>query len=339
MKIAVFSAQPCDRQFLEERFLRDGGTQLAERAYHAVPLTMSTLALAQQCRAVSVFVNDQLDADVLGALSQMGVGAILMRCTGFNNLDTAAAARLGLFVARVPAYPPEAVAEHSLALILTLNRHTHQAYARVRDGNFALEGLIGSNLHGKTVGLVGVGKIGMAAARIFHGFGCHVLGCDPLVPAGFEQIGTMATLPDLLAASDIVSLHCPLLPSTRHMIDRAALARMKQGAMLVNTSRGGLVDTRAVIDALKAGKLGALAIDVYEQESALFFQDRSAEVIADDVFARLMTFPNVLVTGHQGFFTVEAMRDIADVTVHNLACFVNALPCENLVPGTSAAAA
>ncbi len=206
MKIAVFSAQPYDRQFLEERFLRDGSAQLAERVYHAVPLTMSTLALAQQCQAVSVFVNDQLDAAVLGALSQMGVGAILMRCTGFNNLDTAAAARLGLFVARVPAYSPEAVAEHTLALILTLNRHTHQAYARVRDGNFALEGLIGSNLHGKTVGLVGVGKIGMAAARIFNGFGCHVLGCDPLVPAGFEQIGSMATLPALLAASDIVSL-------------------------------------------------------------------------------------------------------------------------------------
>jgi D-lactate dehydrogenase len=332
MKIAVFSAQPYDRRFLDEALLQQPHGDQVELLYHAESLSVHSLPLAQQCEAVSVFVNDVLDAAVLAGLKALGVRAILMRCAGYNNLDAAAAARLGLFVARVPAYSPQAVAEHTLALILTLNRHTHRAYARVREGNFALDGLLGSNLHGKTVGLVGLGRIGLAAARIFTGFGCRVLGVDPAPPAQFTQV---STLPELLAQSDIVSLHCPLLASTRHMIDAPALARMKPGAMLVNTSRGALVDTGAVIAALKSHHLGALAIDVYEQEEGLFFHDHSADIPADDVFARLMTFPNVLVTGHQGFFTIEAMREISATTLSNLASFLDGTPCANLVPGTA----
>ena len=331
MKIAVFSAQPYDRRFLDAECRKSGGFEII---YFTEALSRQSTMLAQGCEAVCVFVNDVLDAPVLEALAQLGVRAVLLRCAGFNNLDTAAAARLGLFVARVPAYSPQAVAEHTLALILTLNRNTHRAHARIREGNFALDGLLGSNLHGKTVGVVGLGKIGMAAVRIFNGFGCTVLGCDPAPPPAFAAMGTLAPVATLLAQADIVSLHCPLMESTHHMIDARALSAMKPGAMLVNTSRGALIDTCAVIDALKSRQLGALAIDVYEQESELFFHDHSAEIIGDDVFQRLLTFPNVLVTGHQGFFTVEAMREIAQVTFGNLACHVNATACANAVPGT-----
>lgn len=338
MQIAIFSAQPYDARFLEEaRVQRPAGAGV-DLVCHTESLSLRSVALAQGCGAVCVFVNDMLDARVLEALAQLGVRAILMRCAGFNNVDAAAAQRLGLFVARIPSYSPESVAEHTLALILTLNRHTHQAYARVREGNFALNGLLGSTLHGKTVGLIGIGTIGLAAARIFKGFGCRVLGHDPSPLPEFASLGAQAALPDLLAEVDIVSLHCPLNDATRHLIDAAALARMKPGAMLVNTSRGELIDTSAVIDALKTRRLGSLAIDVYEQESELFFQDRSADIIADDVFQRLMTFPNVLVTGHQGFFTEEAMREIAATTFDNLACFLAGAPCANLVPGTASMA-
>ena len=330
MKIAVFSAQPYDRRFLDEACV--GRTEDAvQLIYFSESLALPSVNLARDCEAVCVFVNDRLDAPVLDALAGLGVRVVLLRCAGFNNLDTARAAELGLFVARVPAYSPEAVAEHTLALILTLNRHTHRAYCRVRDGNFALDGLLGSNLHGKTVGLVGLGKIGMAAARIFKGFGCTILGADPSVPDDFRALGQALPLGELLASADYVSLHCPLGPSTRHLIDAAALARMKTGAMLINTSRGGLIDTAAVIRALKSRQLGGLAIDVYEQENELFFHDRSADIIGDDVFQRLMTFPNVLVTGHQGFFTIEAMREIAQVTLHNLACYTTRQPCANRI--------
>ena len=333
MKIAVYSAQPYDRRFLNEALAADPAADRVELVYFAEALSEQSANLALGCEAVCVFVNDRLDAPVLEALAERGVRAILLRCAGFNNLDTASASRLGLYVARVPAYSPEAVAEHTLALILTLNRNTHRAHLRVRDGNFSLDGLLGSNLHGKTVGLIGLGKIGMATARIFHGFGCTVLGCDPTVPDGFAGVGRAVGLDELFTASDYVSLHCPLTPDTRHLINTGSLKRMKPGAMLVNTSRGGLIDTVAVIHALKARTLGALAIDVYEQESELFFQDRSADIIADDVFQRLMTFPNVLVTGHQGFFTIEAMREIAQVTLHNLDCFMAGRPSPNMVPG------
>jgi D-lactate dehydrogenase len=302
-----------------------------EFAYFEASLDVHTAALAQECEAVCVFVNDQLDAPVLQALHAMGVRAVLLRCAGFNNVDLAAAKALGFFVARVPAYSPEAVAEHTLALVMTLNRQTHRAYNRVREGNFMLNGLLGRTLHGKTVGLVGLGKIGLATARIFQGMGCSVLGYDPSPAPGFDGLGQRVALETLLARSDIVSLHCPLTPATQHLIDDAALTSMKPGAMLVNTSRGGLVDTDAVIRALKSRQLGHLAIDVYEQESALFFQDRSGEIIDDDVFQRLMTFPNVLVTGHQGFFTAEALQEISEITLQNLAHFAASTTCPNLV--------
>ncbi len=332
MKIAIFSAQPYDRRFLDEAMAGHGAHGTLELAYFSETLSVASVPLAQGCEAICVFVNDRLDAPVLEALAQRGVRAVLLRCAGYNQLDLACASRLGLFVARVPAYSPQAVAEHTLALLLTLNRHTHQAYARVRDGNFSLDGLLGSNLHGKTVGLIGLGKIGMAAARIFQGFGCTVLGSDLNVPEAFHAIGSAAPLAQVLGQADVVSLHCPLTPVTYRMIDAAALARMKPGAMLINTSRGALIDTAAVIAALKSRRLGALAIDVYEQESELFFHDRSAEIITDDVFQRLLTFPNVLVTGHQGFFTLEAMREIAQVTLHNLDCYRGHKPCANLIP-------
>lgn len=334
MKVAVFSAHTYDRLVLDEARHRLAACAAIDFVYHTESLTRESVALAQECGAICVFVNDVLDAPVLTALASAGVGAILLRCAGFNNLDVASAMGLGLFLARVPAYSPEAIAEHTLALILTLNRHTHRAYARVREGNFSLDGLMGSTLHGKTVGLVGIGRIGLAVARIFHGFGCRVLGYDPVEPVAFAQLGATSTLPQLLEEADIVSLHCPLLASTYHLIDRAALARMRPDAMLVNTSRGAVIDTGAVIDALKSGHLGALAIDVYEQESELFFSDHSSEIIADDLFERLMTFPNVLVTGHQGFFTREAMREIAETTIHNLLSFQTGSPCAHRVPGT-----
>ncbi|MBG3849332.1 2-hydroxyacid dehydrogenase [Xanthomonas sp. WHRI 8391] len=332
MKMAIFSTRPYDKRFLEEAKLRLREDSTAESVYFEASLDLQTVTLAQGCEAVCVFVNDQLDASVLQALHAMGVRAVLLRCAGFNNIDLVTAKALDLFVARVPAYSPEAVAEHTLALIMTLNRQTHRAYNRVREGNFMLNGLLGRTLHGKTVGLIGLGKIGLATARIFQGMGCDVLGYDPYPTPGFETLGQRVELETLLARADIVSLHCPLTPATQHLIDDAALTAMKPGAMLINTSRGGLVDTDAVIRALKSRQLGHLAIDVYEQESALFFQDRSGEIIDDDVFQRLMTFPNVLVTGHQGFFTAEALQEISDITLRNLADFAAGSTCANIVP-------
>jgi D-lactate dehydrogenase len=331
MKTAVFSARPYDERFLDEALARSGDAVLGEFAYFQASLGPATAALARSFDAVCVFVNDRLDPTTLEALHGAGVRAVLLRCAGFNNVDMAAATRLGLFVARVPAYSPEAVAEHALALIMTLNRHTHRAYNRVREGNFMLEGLLGVTLHGKTAGVVGTGRIGMATARILKGLGCTVLGCDPVPSPAFEGLGRMVPLGTLLAASDIVSLHCPLTGDTQHLIDARSLALMKPGAMLVNTSRGALIDTGAVIEALKSRRLGHLAIDVYEQESELFFQDHSGRIIDDEVFQRLMTFPNVLVTGHQGFFTVEALREIAGTTLDNLRHFAEGTPCPHRV--------
>lgn len=331
MKITVFSAQPYDQRFLDEANRHHFAHHNFEFTYQNVPLSLQTVALAQGSDAICTFVNDQLDAPVLETLKEYGVNAILLRCAGFNNVDLDAAERLGLFVARVPAYSPEAVAEHTIALILTLNRHTHRAYNRVREGNFMLEGLLGFTLHGKTVGVIGTGKIGLATARILKGFGCRLLGYDPMPAPEFKTLGDFVDLDMLLAQSDIVTLHCPLMDATRHIINERTLAEMKPGAMLVNTSRGGLVDTAAVIDALKSRQLGSLAIDVYEQESFLFFHDRSSDIIDDDIFQRLMTFPNVIVTGHQGFFTVEALREISEVTLRNLECLVNGTACSNVL--------
>lgn len=334
MKIAVFSSQPYDRRFLNEKADQRDARDAVELRFHTESLSLQSVSLAQGCQAICVFVNDVLDAEVLHALAHIGVRAILLRCAGFNNLDTEAARRLDFFVARVPAYSPEAVAEHALALTLTLNRRTHRAYARVREGNFALDGLLGTNLHGKTVGIIGTGKIGLATARIFNGFGCRLLGFDPFPSPAFEAFGEMVELSELLSESDFVSLHCPLTTDTHHLINGDTLNLMKEGAMLINTSRGALIDTQAVIEALKSRQLGSLAIDVYEQESNLFFEDRSGDIITDDIFQRLMTFPNVLVTGHQGFFTIEAMREIASTTFENLSAYQLGAECANLVPGT-----
>ena len=285
-----------------------------------VGLNATTARLADGHEGVCAFTNDTIDRAALEALRAAGVGVVLLRCAGFNNVDINAAAALGVTVLRVPAYSPHAVAEHTVALILTLNRRTHRAYARVREGNFSLQGLMGFDLHARTVGVVGTGKIGAVFARIMLGFGCEVLASDPSPDEACAAAGVRYTpLNDLLASSDIVSLHCPLTPKTKHLIDDDALARMKQGAMLINTGRGALVDTGALIRALKAGRLGSVGLDVYEEEADLFFRDLSEEVIHDDVFARLLTFPNVLITAHQAFFTRDALRGIAETTLRNAA--------------------
>ncbi|KAF2757770.1 putative D-hydroxyacid dehydrogenase [Pseudovirgaria hyperparasitica] len=317
MKLAVFSTQPYDQQFFEQCRAAKA-PQTLEIAYHSFPLSAETVALASGCESICVFVNDNLTEPVLEKLKMLGVRAILLRCAGFNNVDLKAAERLGFFVANVPSYSPEAVAEFAVTLVQTINRNTHRAYNRVREGNFALDGLLGRTLHGKTVGVIGTGKIGIAFARIMKGYGCRIVAYDVYRNPDFDSLGQYKTLEEVLPLSDIVSLHCPLIDSTRHLINSRALAQMKPGALLVNTSRGGLIDTTAVIQALKSKRLRGLALDVYEAEAALFYSDHSSDIIQDDVFQRLMTFPNVIVCGHQGFFTEEALAEIAEVTFTNL---------------------
>lgn len=319
MQVVVFSTRPYDRRFLEEANARHGH----ELRFLEARLDASTAATAAGAQAVCAFVNDVVDADVLARLHGLGVRLVTLRSAGFNHVDLEAAARLGIAVGRVPEYSPWAVAEYTVALILTLNRKIHRAHARVREGNFALDGLLGFDLHGRTVGVVGTGKIGECFARIMAGFGCHLLGSDPVVNPACEALGMRyVPLPELLAHSDVVSLHCPLNPATRHLIDDGALQAIQHGAMLINTSRGAVVDTAAAIAALKTGRLHSLGIDVYEEEADLFFRDLSDEVIHDDVFARLLTFPNVIVTGHQAFFTKDALQAIAETTLQNVRSFV-----------------
>lgn len=318
MKIAVFSTKPYDRQALAAANERHGH----ELVFFEPRLTRVTAELASGFDAVCPFVNDELDATVVAALADGGVRLLTLRSAGFNHVDLREATRRGMTVTRVPAYSPFAVAEHAAGLILTLNRHLHRAYARVREGNFSLEGLLGFDLHGKTAGVVGTGKIGLVFSRIMAGFGCRIVAHDPYPSEELRAIGgEYLPLDELLAVSDIVALHLPLTPETYHLIDAAAIERMKRGVMLINTSRGALVDTRAVIDGLKSGRIGALGLDVYEEEADLFFEDLSGTVIQDDVFARLLTFPNVLITGHQGFFTREALDSIAQTTLANATAF------------------
>lgn len=291
-------------------------------------LDAKSAILSQGFDAVCVFVNDIVDKTVIDQLAQFGVKCILLRCAGFNNVDLAAANVHNIKVCRVPAYSPEAVAEHCVALMLTLNRKTHKAYNRIREDNFDLNGLLGFNLFKKTIGIIGCGKIGLALVNILNGFDANVLVCDPYaVPGNY----TICDLDTLLSQSDVISLHCPLTEQTHHMINEHAFAKMKQGVMLINTSRGALVDSKACIGALKTKKLGYLGLDVYEQESELFFKDRSDEIMQDDVFSRLVSFPNVLVTGHQGFFTKEALSEIAQITVNNALEFANNQPLSNEV--------
>jgi len=318
VRVAVFSAKSYDREFLEAANAERGH----EMAFFAPHLGPDTVVLASGYPAVCVFVNDELDAGVVGKLAAGGTRLIALRCAGFNNVDLAAAAAAGIRVARVPAYSPHAVAEHAVGLMLALNRKIHRAFARVREGNLTLEGLLGFDIHGRTAGIVGTGRIGTCVARILNGFGCRLLGHDPYPNKECEELGLeYLPLPELLAESAIITLHCPLVPETHHMIDEEALGRMRRGVMLINTSRGALIDTRAVIAALKKGRIGHLGLDVYEEEADLFFEDLSAKVIQDDVFARLLTFPNVIITGHQAFFTREAMETIAGTTLANIAEF------------------
>jgi D-lactate dehydrogenase len=330
MKLAVFSAKSYDRKFLDAALkASQHSSSSVSIIYHDLALSVETVPLVKDVQAVCVFVNDTLDGPVLEALHDAGVRAILLRCAGYNNVDLKTAESLGMFVANVPSYSPEAVAEFALALVQTLNRNTHRAYNRTREGNFSLEGLLGKTLCGKTVGVIGTGRIGVAFARIIKGFGCTVYAYDPYQTDAFKQYGEYLSLEELLPKCDIISLHCPLMDSTKHIINHSTLKQTKKGAIIVNTSRGGLLDTKAVIDSLKSRHLGGLAIDVYEQESGLFYDDHSAHIIDDDVFSRLMTFPNVLVTGHQGFFTEEALQEIAECTLRNLVEFAEGRECKN----------
>lgn len=313
--MAVFSTKSYDREYLDKA----NEALQHELVYFESSLKPRTVKLAENFDAVCVFVNDLLTQEVIETLSSMKIRAIVLRCAGFNNVDIEAASRNGLQVLRVPAYSPHAVAEHAIALIMALNRKTHKAYNRVREGNFSIERLTGFELSGKTAGVIGTGRIGFAFASIMRGFGCNVVAYDvfpnpSLVDAGVAYL----TLHEVLRQSDIISLHCPLTPETHRMINSDTLAIMKRGAMLINTSRGKLVDTDAAIDALKEGRLGYLGIDVYEQEEKLFFKDLSEMVIPDDKIMRLMAFPNVLITAHQAYFTDNAMTQIANTTIQNL---------------------
>jgi len=314
VKTAVYSTHEYDRRFLSAHNEKHGH----DLVFLEPRLTRDTALLAAGCTAVCAFVNDQLDAGVLEKLASLGVRFLALRSAGFNHLDRQAAGRLGLIAARVPNYSPYAVAEHAIGLILTLNRRLHRAFNRVREGNFSLDGLLGFDLHGRTVGVVGTGQIGAAFARSMNGFGCRVLAHDVHRSPDLAGVVDYVSFDELLASSHIVSLHCPLTPDTYHLMSERSLGRMLPGAMLINTSRGALVDTAAAIEALKSGQLGSMGLDVYEEEADLFFEDLSDRVIQDDVFSRLLTLPNVLVTGHQAFFTEEALHAIAETTLANL---------------------
>ncbi|MBD2204693.1 2-hydroxyacid dehydrogenase [Calothrix sp. FACHB-1219] len=326
MKVAVFSTKAYDRQFLEAA----NNPKQHDLAFFEPRLNRDTAILAAGFPAVCAFVHDQVDASTLEILASHGTHLIALRCAGFNNVDLKTAAALGITVVRVPAYSPYGVAEHAVGLILSLNRKIHRAYNRVREGNFSLDKLLGFNLNGRTVGIIGTGKIGLILGQIMKGFGCHLLAYDVFRNQELEAIGgKYVELPELFANSDIISLHCPLTEDTYHLINEQAIAHMKPGIMIINTSRGALIDTEAVIAGLKSGQIGYLGVDVYEQESELFFEDLSDEIIQDDVFQYLTTFPNVLITGHQAFFTEEALRNISEATISNITDIEQGRPCQN----------
>ena len=328
MKVAVFSTKNYDRKYLE----------LVNVKYHFqieffdFMLNERTAKMAEGCDVVCIFVNDDGSRAVLEKLAKVGVKMIALRCAGFNNVDIQAAKELGIQVARVPAYSPEAVAEHTVGLMLTLNRRIHRAYQRTREANFSLEGLTGFNMHNRTVGVIGTGKIGIATMRILKGFGMHILAYDPFKNPAAEELGAeYVTLDELYARSHVITLHCPATPENYHLLNKAAFNKMKDGVMIINTSRGSLIDTPEAIEALKRRKIGALGMDVYENERDLFFEDKSNEVILDDVFRRLSSCHNVLLTGHQAFLTEEALMNISDVTLHNIDCLQKNIVCENAV--------
>ncbi|MEA5466598.1 2-hydroxyacid dehydrogenase [Leptothoe sp. PORK10 BA2] len=328
MKTAFFNTKRYD----ERSFTEINRAYGHELTFFEPRLTPETASLASGFPAVCVFINDDLGEETLRAISTTGTQVIALRCAGFNNINLAVAKELGLTIVRVPAYSPYAVAEHAVGLIMTLNRKLYRAYNRVRDDNFSLDGLLGFDLHGKTVGVVGTGKIGQCFAQIMNGFGCQLLAYDVQPNPACVELGVdYVELPQLLSRADIISLHCPLLPATHHLINAQSLQHLKPGAMLINTSRGGLIDTPAVIEAIKSGRVGYLGIDVYEQEGGLFFEDLSDTVIQDDTFQLLQSFPNVVITAHQGFFTQEALHNIAETTLSNLTDIEIGRPCNHEV--------
>lgn len=324
MKISVFSTKPYDQQFLQ-LVNKDFGHNLT---FHEYPLAPDTINLIEDETGVCVFVHDKINRKVIESLDRKGVKLIALRCAGFNNVDLAAARDFGITVVRVPAYSPEAVAEHTVGLMLSLSRKIHRAYNRIREGNFSLNGLLGFELHNKTIGIVGTGRIGTALAKIVTGFGATVIATDVQPNDTCHDLGVeYVSFDELCQRSDVISLHCPLTPDTYHLVNEQTINLMKQGVMIINTSRGAVLDTESTIDALKNNHIGYLGLDVYEQEEHLFFEDLSDQIITDDVFERLLTFPNVLITGHQAFFTTEAMTNIARTTLHNISCFENGDTC------------
>ncbi len=320
-KLAFYDTKPYDRTFFEAAV---AGHEEVELVFHEFRLAAANAVSADGADAVCVFVNDKVDRGCLEVLAGMGIKLVALRCAGFNNLDLEAAKELGMTVVRVPAYSPYSVAEHAVALLLTLNRKIHRAFNRVRELNFSLGGLVGFDLHGKTVGILGTGKIGRIAAQIFRGFGCKVLAYDLFPQPEWAEKNEVryVAMDELLAVSDVVSLHLPLTPESHHLLNSETIAKMKRGSYLINTSRGKLVDSAAVIRALKTGHLGGVALDVYEEEEGVFFEDHSASALQDDVLSRLLTFPNVLVTSHQAFLTEEALRAIAETTLNSIGCFL-----------------
>ncbi len=313
MKTAVFSAKPYDHGFLSA-----AGSD-HEFVFFEERLNLHTVQQAEGCGAVCAFVNDMLSEPVLDELVGLGIRCVALRCAGFNQVDIRHAAQIGVRVTHVPAYSPYAVAEFALALLLTLNRRIHRAYNRVRDGNFSIDGLLGFDLHGKTVGVIGTGRIGQIFARLLAGFGVRILGCDPFPNETFCAAGGEYVTPgELFAQSDIIALHCPLTPDTHHIVNPQSISQMKKGVMIINTSRGALVNAQAVIVGLKSGHVGYLGLDVYEQEADVFYENLSEQIIQDDLLQRLISFPNVIVTSHQAYFTDTALQNIAQTTVTNL---------------------
>ncbi|WP_296128832.1 2-hydroxyacid dehydrogenase [Pseudomonas sp. Ga0074129] len=329
MRVVLFSSKPYDQQSFNAAAL----PQDWQLNFQDAHLRADTAGLAAGYEVVCAFINDDLSATVLQQLAAGGTRLIALRSAGYNHVDLHAAQRLGLTVVRVPAYSPHAVAEHALALIMTLNRRTHRAFNRTREGDFSLRGLTGFDLHGKTVGIIGAGQIGLTFARIMAGFGCHLLINDPLPVAQLNQLGAQqVSLDEVLQRSDIISLHCPLNAATHHLINAARLQQIKRGVMLINTGRGALIDTPALIGALKSGQLGYLGLDVYEEEADLFFEDCSEQPLQDDVLARLLSFPNVLITAHQAFLTHEALAAIANTTRDNITAWLAGKPINQLLP-------
>lgn len=329
MKVAVFNTRRYEKRALEEAVK---GTPV-QFTFLEPRLDEQTAVMAGGHDGVLIFVNDVANRAVLEKLVMGGTRFLATRSAGFNQIDLKAAAELGIQLAYVPAYSPNAVAEFTIGLILTLGRHIHEGHNRVRRADFNLEGLCGFELRDKTVGVCGTGRIGTAVVRLLSGFGCKILAYDD---EPNEEVTLLASYVDtreeLFRFSDILTLHVPLMPSTYHLIDQSALDMMREGVFLINTSRGALIDTPAVVDALKSRKVGFLAIDVYEEEASLFFEDRSSDIINDDTFARLLTFPNVIVTGHQAFLTDHALRNIAETTVQSLTEYYSGVPCTNAVP-------